>query len=98
MTKSTKSPDVKKAAEQISLDPTTFAGVARRAILAGRTNAEVVELLKKKFPKFPHRKHAYYATWYRAQLVMKGIITRAWARTHSGAAAGSEENGEQAEA
>lgn len=94
MTKTMKSPDVKKAAEQVSLDPTTFAGVARRAVLSGKSNAEVIETLKKHFPKFPHRKHAYYATWYRAQLVMKGIISRAWAREHSGAA--SEERSTQA--
>lgn len=91
MTTKTKSPDLKKAANEISLDKTTLAGVARKAILSGRTNAEVIEALHKAFPKFPHRKHAYYATWYRAQLVMKGIITRAWARAHSGAAAGHEE-------
>lgn len=57
---------------------------ARELILAGKTNAEVREVLTKDFG-LPE-KHAYYPSWYRAQLVMQGQITKEWAREHSGCA------------
>lgn len=61
----------------------TKAGVARTAILAGSSNAEVLEKLAKAFPKDDWTKHSYYPSWYRAQLVMKGVITAEWAAEHS---------------
>jgi hypothetical protein len=60
--------------QKLSLNPQTLAGVGRSAILAGLTNDEVVMALTGAFPNFPVEKRSYYARWYRAQLVMLGVI------------------------
>lgn len=74
-----------RRAAKLNLDTSkaTKAGVARAAILAGRSNEETLSALKKAFPSFPHVKHSYYPRWYRAQLVMKGVITATFAAAHS---------------
>lgn len=95
----TKGPGAKPAAPVAANEPTKPApkpaakkeplangrGMAARAralILEGKSNAEVRAVLVAEF-KLPEE-HAYYPSWYRAQLVMKGLITKEWAREHSG--------------
>jgi hypothetical protein len=62
------------AALNLSLNNKTLAGIARQAILTGQDNEQVIAAIKSFRPNFPHVKHAYYARWYRAQLVMLGVI------------------------
>jgi hypothetical protein len=70
----------------LSATDDTKAGLARRLILAGETNAAVLEALKAGFPEGDWVKHSYYPSWYRAQLVMARVITPEWAKAHSKAA------------
>ena len=63
-----------KDGKKLTLDPTTIAGVGRSAILAGLNNEEVMMAISGAFPEFPVEKRAYYARWYRAQLVMLGVL------------------------
>lgn len=72
-----------KAKRGLDYSDATKAGVARKAIEAGLSNAEVLEALKAAFPEGDWEKHSYYPAWYRAQLVMKGAITKEWAAEHS---------------
>lgn len=79
----TKTAAARAARMNLDLSTATLAGVARRAIIAGRSNAEVLSTLKEARPSFPHRKHSHYARWYRAQLVMLGVISKSFAASHS---------------
>jgi hypothetical protein len=60
----------------------TMFGAAKALIAAGKTNAEVLEALKREF-KLPAA-HDYYPRWYRARMVMDGLITKAFASEHAG--------------
>lgn len=59
----------------------TRVSLALELIKAGRSNAEVQAALVEKFA-LPES-HDYYARWYRAHAVQKGIITKEFAKAHS---------------
>ncbi len=71
-------PKAKTATEK----PSSMWGVAREMIIAGKSNAEVLDALKAQFKLPPE--HEYYPRWYRAHAVMKGLVTKAFARDHAG--------------
>ncbi len=71
------------AALKLSVDDSTYAGTARRVIICGGSNEEALSELKARHPEFPNRKHSYYARWYRAQLVMLGVISADFAAEFS---------------
>jgi hypothetical protein len=57
-------------------------GAAREFIKAGKTNADVLAMLRERF-KLPQA-HSYYPVWYRAHAVKQGIVTREFAKAHAG--------------
>ncbi len=69
-----------KKAERVSMW-----GAARELIKAGKTNADVLAMLRERF-HLPEE-HSYYARWYRSFMVKKGLITKAFAKAHAGAPA-----------
>ena len=55
----------------------TVGVVAKRLILVGRTNAQVLEALGNQFGEKDFAvggKHRYYSCWYRAQLMRRGEL------------------------
>ncbi len=62
----------------------TRSGLAYRLIQEGKTNAEVWAALRAAFDM--PESHSYYPSWYRARLVMDGVITKAFAAEHRGPA------------
>ena len=62
----------------------TRSGLAYTLIQEGKTNAEVWAALRAAFD-MPEN-HSYYPSWYRARLVMDGVITKAFAAEHRGPA------------
>jgi hypothetical protein len=67
----------------LSATKETRAGLARRMIVAGASNAKVLSALAKAFPQNDWEKHSYYPSWYRAQLVSLGVISSVWAHAHA---------------
>lgn len=66
----------------------SMASVAYGLIKDGKTNAEVREVLRKKFD-LP-AEHDYYPSWYRSKLVQTNQITKKFADDHSGEPAKAE--------
>ena len=60
----------------------TISSTARRLILEGKTNAEVLEALTREHDVDP-TKRKHYPSWFRAQLVRQGEVERDWARSHA---------------
>ncbi len=78
----TTKPAAKRPASKVNAQPASMWGVAREMIVAGKSNADVLAALKDQF-KLP-AEHDYYPRWYRAHAVMKGLVTKAFARDHAG--------------
>jgi hypothetical protein len=57
-------------------------GTARELIAAGKTNADVLALLRERFA-LPEE-HNFYPVWYRAYAVKHGVVTREFAKAHAG--------------
>jgi hypothetical protein len=57
-------------------------GTARELIKAGKTNADVLAVLRERFG-LPE-KHNFYPVWYRAYAVKHGVVTREFAKAHAG--------------
>jgi hypothetical protein len=57
-------------------------GTARELIKAGKTNAEVLAVLRDRFA-LP-QEHTFYAVWYRSYAVKHGIVTKDFAKAHAG--------------
>lgn len=77
-------PAAQKKAPAAKPERATRSGLAYAMIQKGATNAEVWEALRAAF-NMPET-HSYYPSWYRARLVMDGVITKAFAAEHRGPA------------
>lgn len=62
--------------------PPSMLSVSREMVLAGKTDAEVLQALVDQFALPPERKH--YAAFYRYKCVQMGLVTKEWAAAHSG--------------
>ncbi len=84
MAKKTRKPSISNASKPKKEPRVTMASTAYALIKAGKTNAEVLRVLKDKF-SLP-AKHDYYPRWYRSRLVQDGEISKTFAAEHSGEA------------
>jgi hypothetical protein len=57
-------------------------GTAREFIKAGKTNADVLAVLRERF-SLPE-KQSFYPVWYRAYAVKHGVVSREFAKAHAG--------------
>jgi hypothetical protein len=57
-------------------------GTARELIQAGKTNGEVLAMLRERFA-LP-QEHSFYAVWYRSYAVKHGVVTKEFAKAHAG--------------
>jgi len=64
----------KTAKPAASAKRVTVSSVAEALILAGKTNAQVFAVLKRRFKLDESKKH--YPGWYRARLVRQGRMTK----------------------
>lgn len=80
-----KAPVAAKPAPATKAPVRTMVGAAVELIKAGKTNAEVREMLVRDFALPPA--HAFYASWYRSYAIRKGLVTHEFARAHAGEAA-----------
>lgn len=65
-----------KVKEPAALVPTTVSGTARKLILDGRSNEQVLDALMALFPGFDVATKKHYPGWYRAELVRKGVLSK----------------------
>ena len=75
-----KEPKAVKTKKEPKERPLTVASMARDMIVAGNTDEQVFAHLVEEFQITDAKKS--YPSWYRSQLVRKGIITKAFADEH----------------
>jgi hypothetical protein len=89
---------VKKAVPKAPANKRTVANVATDLIIAGKTNEEIVEALRKEFKGLEldaGGKHHHYVGWYRARAVREKLVTAAFASQHRHAPAKVEKLGKE---
>ena len=60
----------------------TITAIMTACIIAGLSNDSATDVTARRCKAFQPRKHAHYASWYRARLVREGVITARFAQEH----------------
>ncbi len=83
-TTTTKRPTTKRDAKPAASKPARASmwGAARELIKAGKTNAEILAILRERFSLPQH--HSFYPVWYRSYAIRHGVVTKDFARKHAG--------------